>query len=66
MLFQIIFDDHPSFGNQLKVAQLFDEEGQDYTFLMDYDKAYLSLADIRADIAAQLKVDEAEVELEVV
>lgn len=63
MFLQIIFDDNSS-GSGLKVAQLLDEEGTDYTFLVDYDKVYLSMADISADIAEKLQVDVAEIELE--
>jgi len=64
MLFHIIFDDNSSFQSGLKVVQLTSEDGTDYTFLLDYDKAYLAKADIISDIAAKLEVDAAEVELE--
>ena len=64
MIFHILFDDNSSFQSSLKVVQLNDEEGTDYTFLLDYDKAYLSMTDIIADIAEKLQVDAAEIELE--
>lgn len=61
MFFHILFD-HDQGG--FKVAQLTDEQGQDYTFLLDYDKAYLSMNDIREDIAARLEADLDDIELE--
>ena len=64
MLFHILFDDGSSFQHGLKVAQLTDEQGVDYTFLLDFDKAYFSMADICRDIAGKLEVDVADIELE--
>lgn len=64
MVLHILFDNNSSWNHGLRVARLSDEQGTDYTFLLDFDKVYLSLADIRQELAAKLEVDLAAIELE--
>ena len=64
MLFHILFADNSASHHGLQVAQLTDETGADYTFLLDFDEAYLSMADICQDIAERLAVAVTDIELE--
>ncbi len=50
--------------NAFKVLEIWEAAGKEYTFLIDQAKPYFSLDEVKQDIAAELKIDIAEVELE--
>lgn len=68
MIFYITCDYHEGGAlggiSTIQVMQLQDGEGRDYTFLVGYEKRYLSFADLKEDMAAQLGVNASEIELE--
>jgi type I restriction enzyme S subunit len=53
-------------GGMFQVASLEDEEGKDFTHLVDQGRHYASIAELKDDIASALNVDAAQVELGVV
>jgi len=63
MIFQVVVEYSDS-GSTLQVIELYDENGTDYGFLIPYDERYLSMADLRADIAHKLQLEPEEIELE--
>lgn len=65
MLFHLIFDEEsPEFANGYKILELHDELGRDYTFLIEYDRCYFSIPEIKAELARQLDVDVDEIDIE--
>lgn len=65
MLFHLIFaEESQEFSGGNKILELHDELGRDYTFLVDYDRCYFSLSEIKEQIAEKLDVNVAEIELE--
>ncbi len=66
MLF-LITCDYESFGvrgDTFQVVELIDENGTDYTFVVNQDKPYFSLQEVALDIASSLSVPPEEIELE--
>lgn len=53
-------------GGMFQVILLEDDEGNDFTHLIDQGQHYASLDDLRADIARSLKVDAEQIKLEAV
>lgn len=51
-------------GGTIRIAELRDEAGTDYTFLAGHDDRFLSFTDIREHIAGRLQVAPGEIELE--
>ena len=49
MLFRLIFaEESPEFAGGYKILELHDELDRDYTFLIDYDRCYFSIPEIKA------------------
>ncbi|MDH4319609.1 MAG: hypothetical protein OEV64_14580 [Desulfobulbaceae bacterium] len=63
MIFQVVVE-YAESGSTLQVIQLYDENGTDYGFLIPYDARFLSMTDLRADIAYKLQLQPEEIELE--
>lgn len=57
---------HSGAGGMFQVISVEDDDGKDFTHLVDQGRHYASLADLKADIASALKVDAVQVELEAV
>lgn len=64
MILRIVLDQSDGLGSGFQVMEIRDELDRDYTFLAEHDRCYFSLAELREEIAAQLQVDPAEIELE--
>lgn len=65
MLFHLIFAEESSeFAGGNKILELHDDQGRDYTFLVDYNRCYFSTTEIREQIAGKLDVDISEIEIE--
>ncbi|MCY0966876.1 restriction endonuclease subunit S [Parathalassolituus penaei] len=57
---------HAGAAGMFQVTSVEDEEGQDFTYLVDVGKHYASLDELKEDIASALKVETRQVELETV
>lgn len=65
MLLQLIFDQESAESSgAYRINEIRDELNRDYTFLVDHDRCYFSMTEIKNDIAAKLEVDVSEIELE--
>ncbi len=65
MLFQLTFaEECLTMHGAYKVGALHDELGRDYTFLIDHERCYFSISEIKADIAPKLDVDVSEIDIE--
>jgi type I restriction enzyme S subunit len=58
--------EHAGAGGMFQVISLEDEDGKDFTHLVDQGQHYASLDELKDDIASALKVEAGQVELEVV
>lgn len=51
-------------GGMFQVISLEDEDGKDFTHLVDQGRHYASLDDLKEDIASALKVEAQQIDLE--
>lgn len=65
---QLVYEtsEHAGAGGMFQVISLEDEDGKDFTHLVDQGQHYASLDKLKDDIASALKVEAGQVELEVV